>query len=307
MPIKPFARTLVLLATMLAAAVSCAPGADRHMTSNKQSYSVPFDPRVPPVFPASTINDEFRAQSPIIDSVGPRKFVSLDPKWETFSPGAGSTLALQIDPVRQMMLMATSTPEKTWAGASQPLPLPAVGEQIGYNLVTRMLNAYELNGGNADYGPNAWGLMIGDQIGSNNDASELWGVFTQLERISNALEGKSFTAALADFAAPVVADGETLTLPFQFLRAEVQSVQTAPSVYESQIKFGVSQDGIFFQHLYAYTDLPVALRGFALVGQTINSPGMGTAVDYIRYFPLVVGDTLSSDPAVGEILQLGSV
>jgi hypothetical protein len=300
-------KKLLLLATMLAAATGCAPGDETPMSSNKQSYSVPFDPRVPPVFPASQINDEFRQQSPIIETGSPRKLVQLEPKWLTFSPGEDTELALQVDPVRQMALMSIHTPEKTWGGMCQPLPTPAIGEQIGFNLVTRMLPAYELSGGNGDYGPNAWGLMVGDQISINNDASELWGVFTQLLRLSNALEGKSFTSALADYAAPVVADGETLTLPFQFLRAEVQSIQTAPGVYESQVKFGVSLDGVFFQHLYGYTSLPIALRGFALVGQTGFSPGMGVAVDYLRYFPMVAGDTFSSDPSVGEILQLGSV
>jgi hypothetical protein len=296
---------LFLLATMLAAAVSCAPGDETPMTSNKQSYSVPFDPRVPPVFPASTINDEFRAQSPVIESAGPRKFVSLDSKWSNFVPGVGSTFAAQIDPIRQMAQLS-GVQDKKWGGIMQDLPVPAVGEQIGFHLVTRMLNGWMDSSGNADYGPQFYGILLGDTMADNPEASQLWCLVALLQRTGSELTGETMTSDLLNYEGTIVPDGQCLG-PSQYLMAQVLSAQLSPGVFESQITFAVSQDGIFFQDLYVYVDLPVSLPQFALSTQTTDGVGMGTFVDFIRYFPLVPGDDLSSDPPNGQILQLGSV
>jgi hypothetical protein len=295
---------MLLLATMMAAALSCAPGDETPMTSNKQSYSVPFDPRVPPVFPASIINDEFRAQSPIIDSVGPRKFVSLDPKWSNFVPGVGSTFAAQIDPIRQMAQMS-GIQEKRWGGIMQDLPIPAVGEQIGYYIVARVLNGWVDSSANADYGPQAFGMLFGDTMRDNPEASQLWFNGTMLQRVGSEVTAEGLTSDLLTYEGTLVPDG-ACPLPAPYLSAQIISVQISPGVFESQIVFGQSQDGIFFQELYTYADLEHSIPQFAIAQQT-QAQGMGTFLDFVRYYPIAVGDDLSSDPPNGQILQLGSV
>jgi hypothetical protein len=297
-------KSTALFLAMLAAALSCAPG-DDVMTSNKQSYSVPFNPNVPPVFPASTINDEYRAQSPIIDTGGPRKVVALDPKWDVYLPGAGSTLAATIDPTRQMLQISGVQP-KQWAGVMQDLPLPGVGESLGYTLITRMMNGFVLADGNTDYGPLYFGLLIGNALKLQPDTTQLWAICTELLRTSGSVDGRSITAELADYASPIVADGDARSA--EYLSCEVQASQAGPGVYTADISFGVSANGIFFQRLFSYLDVGLPLRQFALAQWTVGVPGgVGTFSDYIRFFPTVPGDDIASDPPIGEILHLGSV
>lgn len=299
-----------LLATImvLAAASSGVLGDDKPMTSYFQSFSAPFDARVPPVYPASTINDEFRQPYPVIPGAGPIKFVELDPKWSTFVPGLASTLAAQVDPVRQMLQLSGVAP-KQWAGVMQDLPVPALTDEfgIGYNLVTRMLPGFNLS--NGEWGPAYWGMLLGDTMRSAPETSQLWGVATTMQLdLASELSGSTIGFQLLDFSAPIVPNGECQILPFQYLSAEVFSVQTAPDVFESQITFGVSMDGIFFQRFARFEDLSEPLRQVALAFQTaLPDPGMGVFADFIRYYPIEPGLNYPSEPFNGNILQNGSV
>jgi hypothetical protein len=303
-----FALLAALLAMILAAAPGGVLGDDKPMTSYFQSFSAPFDARVPPVYPASTINDEFRQPYPVIDAPGTVKFVQLDPKWDTFLPGGLGTLAAQVDPTRQMLQLSGTAP-KSWAGVMQDLPLPALTDEfgIGYNLVTRLLPGWNLS--NTNWGPAYWGLLLGDTMRTAPDTSQLWAIACKMQLdIANELTGSAIAFEQLDYSGPIVPQGSSAILPYQYFMAEVFSVQTAPNVFESQISFGVSLDGIFFQRLFQFSDLDVPLRQFALAFQTDPSdPGMGVFGDFVRYYPIIPGDSVASGPFNGNILQNGSV
>lgn len=278
------------------------------MTSYRQSFSVPYDARVPPVAPESTINDEFRAQSPAWVTDPTSGLVQLDSKWTTFAPAGGLTGAA-IDPRRQMLLLSGSA-ESVWAGVMQDLPIPSGPTPINYNLLTRMLNASISGPGgdeNPDYGGMGWGLLLGEDLRAAPLTSPLWAVGSQLTRATGLIAGDTFTAAFATYAAGLVADGSAL-LPFTWFRAQVQSSQPSLGVFSTVLNFYVSQDGVSWIHLWSYVDLPVALRQFALAqrcyGDEIEGNGsLLTYGDFVRYF---AGPEALQIP-LGEALQQGSI
>jgi hypothetical protein len=278
------------------------------MTANLQSYSIPFDARVPPVYPASIINDEFRAQSPTVpDTLGtPHPYVSLDPKWVRFAPGGGM-IASFIDPQRQMLILS-GTPEKKWTGVMQNLPQPAVGEEneIGYTLVTRMLNAQVQVSLNDNYGPIQFGMLLGQDLVGDPEGSPLWAICSELTRTGSTLTGRSLAATAIAYDAPLSEDGLSELQPFQFLAAQVLSVQPTLGVWETEIGLSVSADGVFFQRLRYYPDLDVPIQQVVLAQRAATTTSILTAADFIRLYPLVAGDDDLS-LTVGQTLQQGSV
>lgn len=276
------------------------------MTANFQSYAVPFDPRVPPVYPASTINDEFRAQNPsLTDPFDPTLvYVVLDPKWSQYAPGG--IFASVIDPTRQMALI-TGSVEKAWCGIMQDLPLPPVAddEPISYTIIARMLNAFIQSGENDDTGPLSYGLLFGENMRSAPTTTPLWTLCSQLTRSSGGIGAATITAAQADFSAPILPDGvSNYGPPNVWFSARVMSAQTAPGVFDTDLVFSVSENGESWQKIWYYTLGNVALRQFALAQRSLNGVGMGTWADFVRYYPYQSGD---DKPIVGQLLQLGSV
>lgn len=305
-------QIMLLVAAMLLSAPFCGGVEIDPMTANLQSFSAPFNPRVPPVYPGSLINDEFRQQNPATVAPDPLGYVQLESKWSKYDPADELAFAV-VDPQRQMALIRGAG-NKEWHGVKQDLPLPTVvgGDEsaIAFRIVARMTNAYILNSANADYGPLSFGLLLGENMTDDPDTTPLWVMASQLVRatevdIGGVLSGGVMASALADYSAPPVPDAIVRT-PSVWFAADVFSVLESPGVYDTNLRFLYSAEGESWQELYYYDLGDTALRQVALAQSSMSGVAMATWCDFIRVFPYSAGD-INDKPVLGEILQFGSV
>jgi hypothetical protein len=298
----------LLLAVMIMHAAGSGTAKGETMpTSYFESFSVPFDPRVPPIYPASTLSDEFRAQSPSLLSMP--GFVAIDPKWTKFEPGSIKLAGVGIEPQRQMLLLSGSAP-KNWNGVMQDLPIPIVGETLNYSIVARGLNAFVQADALADYAVMSWGLLLGENMRVAPTTTDLWGCFAQLSRTSNAIAAATMTSGPIAYDSPAGHDSIWDGVALNWFRADVQIHQVSPGVFTTNLAFHVSESGASWQNLYVYS-LDVPLRQFALAqrSQAIDdgpNVGLGTWFDLVRDLRRtdVEGD---EGPLLGQPLQQGSI
>lgn len=302
---------MLIALLMLLAAASGAGGEQTPMTAPQgyfQSYSVPYDPKVPPVYPDGTRGDEFRQMSPP-SSVDP-SFVQLESKWQTFDPSGEDLGVAVVDPRRHMMLLTGGGAAKGWHGVWQPLPVPLVGETVAYHLIVRAIPAYASTEATNTFYTAFWGMLLAEDIEDDPGATPLWAAAMSIDRQApippdpHVLSGRvsAMTFAAYDAAGNVEAEAQS-AWPLTYVRARVRSEQPSADVFETDLRIDVSATGESWQQLYAYEGLENALRQFILGQRGVNLSDQGTLFDFERFFTAPLGNDLAT---TGETLELGS-
>lgn len=262
-------------------------------SSYRQSWVKPIAGDVPPLKP-TIYDDEFSAQRPLAAGFPPGVvLVQPSSKWTEWDPGAVSSYFAAIEP-RSQMLWLGGNGDKQWSGMFEALPLPAAGETLTYTLTVRALlgeyNRFD------DHGPYAWGLVLGENLVLEPDTSGLWAVYNRSSRVGTDLAVATEAATFVSYDAPPVADGAVVGA-YPYLRAKV-ATENELGVYNTQLRFFASVDGLSWFPLAEYVDLALAIRHAALAKQTTANQPFNALFDFIR----------SSDPAdeTAAVLDGGS-
>jgi len=292
-------RLLVLLAAIGCSVFSGGEETTMGRSSYLQSYAVPLSGNVPPVKP-SRYNDEFAAQRPA--TVADPAFVSLASKWTTWDHGSALDNEPRINP-RQQVMQLIGRGNKQWCGTYEELPLPTEGNPVAYLLYVRAMNSYIGGNGTEDYPDLYYGLTLGEDLSDPDFTFQ--GIYGRIQRTGDSISGDTVAAGWFTWDAPLPAEGGVLAAgwPAQYLRAEVSSSVLA-SVYDTTITFAASMDGIGYQDVFRYDDLPFPVRHAGLGQRSIDGRNLQTIFDSIRLFELDA--TLNFD-TYARLQQLGSV
>lgn len=268
-----------------------------------QSYSVPFAGAVPPNKP-SVYNDEFTRQRPL-SSVPP--YVALDSKWSVWDPSVDSPFSfVGIDVHRAMALLTGGGSGKDWFGIYEDMPLPVVGAPaLNYVLYGRSMLGYVEGPEALDYGDLLTGLILGENLRAAPTTSPLWTIQQRYAKVGSVAEGSIESGTWANYSALDAPEGEIdCGWPLQYLRARVRSIATLGPVYETDIYFDASPDGIGWQPVAGFEAIPSAIRHAGFGMRSTTERPFGCYYDFFRWFPQPAGDYAST---AGHRQELGSV